>query len=146
MRARVLFAGLAASGSLVVGMPAVALPASPPPPSSWAAQANKVCVVWLAKAKKEFGNPVTPAQLYGFAVKAKSLESQELTVLEKIPRRTAAGTAALAAVKVDIAEIGSAITAWNEGKPALFVRILKAYLNDERARSAFAAAGAKQCG
>jgi hypothetical protein len=89
---------------------------------------------------------VGPAQLYSFAVKAKTLESQELAVLERIRGRPAAGTAALAAVRVDIAEIGSAITAWNKGKPALFVQILKRYSNDERARSAFAAAGATPCG
>jgi len=49
-------------------------------------------------------------------------------------------------VQVDIAEVGSAITAWNQGKPALFVQILKRYLNDGRAKSAFAVAGATQCG
>ena len=31
------------------------------PPCKWASQANQVCVVWLAKANKEFGKPVTPA-------------------------------------------------------------------------------------
>jgi hypothetical protein len=126
-----------------------AIPAVPPAaaaPTSWAGQANQVCVVWLAKAKKEFGSPVTPAQLYGFAVKAKTLESQELAQLEQIPGRTAAGTQALAAVKVDIAEIGSSITAWKQGKAAQFVQILKAYLNDGRPKAAFAAAGAHQCG
>ena len=92
------------------------------------------------------GSPVTTAQLYGFAVKAKSIESQELAVLKQIPGRNATGTAALTAVKVDIAEVGSAITAWNQGKPATFVQILKRYLNDERAKSAFAVAGANQCG
>ncbi len=120
--------------------------ASPGSPDSWAAQANKVCVVWLAKAKKEFGSPVTPAQLYSFAIKAKTLESQELAVLEQIPGTTAAGTAALTAVKVDIAEVGSAITAWNRGNAPLFAQILKRYLNDGRAKSAFAVAGANQCG
>ena len=114
--------------------------------SSWAAQADKVCVVWLAKAKKEFGSPVTPAQLYSFAQKAKALETQELAVLVKIPGRTATGTAALQAMLVDINEIGSAITAWNHGNAAKFVTILKKYLNDGRAKSAFAVAGATQCG
>ena len=103
-------------------------------------------MVWLAKAKKAFGSPVTPAQLYSFALKAKSIESGELAALQQIPGRNAAGTAALAAVKVDIAEIGSAITAWNQGKPATFVTILKRYLNDGRPKSAFAVAGANQCG
>jgi hypothetical protein len=124
-------------------MPAAAAPASQ---SSWAAQANKVCVVFLAKAKKAFGSPVTPAQLYSFAQKAKAIESQELTTLQQIPGRTDAGTAALNAVKVDIAEIGSAITAWNQGNAAKFVTILKRYLNDGRPKSAFAVAGATQCG
>jgi hypothetical protein len=114
--------------------------------SAWAAQANKVCVYWLAKAKQEFGTPVTPAQLYSFAIKAKSLEGQELAALEQIPGTTAAGSAALAAVKVDIAEVGSAITAWDHGKASLFVTILKRYLNDGRPKSAFAVAGANQCG
>ena len=83
-------------------------------------------MVWLAKAKKAFGSPVTPAQLYSFALKAKSMETQELAALQQIPGRTAAGTAALGAVKVDINEISSAISAWNHGKPATFVQILKA--------------------
>jgi hypothetical protein len=139
----VLFAAAAVSTAIVAVAPAAAAPTSQ---NAWATQANKVCVVWLAKAKKAFGSPVTAAQLYGFAVKAKSIESQELVVLKQIPGRTAAGTAALTAVKVDIAEVGSAITAWNQGKPALFVQILKRYLNDGRAKSAFAVAGASQCG
>ena len=141
-----VFAAAAVSAASVAVTPAAASSMSPASQSSWAAQANKICMVWLAKAKKEFGSPVTPAQLYRFAVKAKTLESQELAALEQIPGRTAAGTAALTAVKVDIAEIGSAITAWNQGKPALFVQILKRYLSDGRAKSAFAVAGANQCG
>jgi hypothetical protein len=114
--------------------------------SPWAVQANKVCVVWVAKAKKELGTPATTAQLYTFAVKAKKLEGQELAVLRQIPGRSAAGTAALASVKVDTAELGTAITAWNQSKPALFVQILKRYLNDGRPKAAFARAGANQCG
>jgi phage gp16-like protein len=140
---RFLLAAIAISASIAVLMPAAASPASQ---SSWSVQANKVCVVWLAKAKKELGSPVSAAQLYSFAVKAKTLESQELAVLQQIPGRSAAGTAALAAMKVDIVEVGSAINAWNQGKPALFVQILKRYLNDGRAKSAFAVAGATQCG
>jgi len=140
---RFLLAGATVSAALAVTMPATAAPAAP---TAWAAQANQVCSVWLAKAKKEFGSPVTPAQLYSFAHKAKTLESQELAQLETIPGRTAAGTAALAAVKIDIAEIGSAITAWDKGNPAKFVTILKRYLNDGRPKSAFAVAGASQCG
>jgi len=138
-----LLAAVAIAVAIVPAAPAAASPASQ---SSWADQANKVCVVWLAKAKKEFGSPVTAAQLYSFAVKAKALESQELAVLQKIPGPTATGTAALAAVKVDIAEIGSSITAWNQGNAALFAQILKRYLNDGRPKSAFALAGANQCG
>ena len=138
-----LFAAVTIGAAIAAVTPASASPASANP---WAVQANKVCVIWVAKAKKEFGSPVTAAQLYSFAVKAKTLESQELAVLKQIPGRAGAGTAALAAMKVDIAEVGSAITAWNQGKPALFVQILKRYLNDGRAKSAFAVAGANQCG
>ena len=144
MRGRLfLLATVAISSAIVAVMPAAASPASQ---SAWAAQANKVCVVWLAKAKKEFGSPVTPAQLYSFAVKAKKLETAELAVLEQIPGEAATGKAALGAMKVDIAEVGSSITAWNQGNAALFVQILKRYLNDGRAKSAFAVAGANQCG
>jgi len=131
------------SAAIAAATPAAASPTSQ---SAWATQANKVCVVWLAKAKKAFGSPVTAAQLYTFALKAKSIESQELAVLQQIPARTAAGTAALAAMKVDIAEVGSAITAWKAGKPAVFVQILKRFLNDKRPNAAFALAGANQCG
>ncbi len=139
-----LFAVIGAiAAALLVAVPANAAPAAP---SSWAAQANQVCSVWIAKAKKEFGSPVTAAQLYSFAHKAKTLESQELAALQQIKGRTAAGTAALAAVRVDIAEIGSAIKAWDTGKPAQFITILKRYLNDGRPKSAFALAGASQCG
>ncbi|HEY2541429.1 MAG TPA: hypothetical protein VGH92_00100 [Gaiellaceae bacterium] len=141
---KLILSSVAALGAaLAVALPASAAPAAP---TSWAAQANQVCSVWTAKAKKEFGAPVTPAQLYSFAHKAKSLEAQELAALEKIPGRSDAGTVALAAVKTDIAEIGSAITAWDKGKPAQFVTILKRYLNDGRPKSAFAIAGAGQCG
>jgi len=144
MRRRLLpFAAVAINSAIVAVMPAGASPASQ---NSWAVQANKVCVVWLAKAKKEFGSPVTPAQLYSFAVKAKKLETAELAVLEQIPGEATAGKAALVAMKVDIAEVGSSITAWNQGNAALFVQILKRYLNDGRAKSAFAVAGANQCG
>ncbi len=127
----------------LAALPAAAAPSSP---NAWAKQANQVCSVWTAKAKKEFGAPVTPAQLYSFAHKAQALESQELAALQKIQGRTAAGSAALAAVQVDIAEVGSAIKAWDQGNPAKFVTILKRYLNDGRPKSAFAIAGASQCG
>jgi hypothetical protein len=140
---KLLAATVATAAALVVALPAAAAPTGN---DSWAAQANQVCSVWIAKAKKEFGSPVTAAQLYSFAHKAKTLESQELAALEQIKGRTAAGTAALAAVRVDIAEIGSAITAWDTGKPAQFITILKRYLNDARPKSAFALAGAGQCG
>jgi hypothetical protein len=144
MRGRLfLIAVVALCSSIVAVSPAGASRASQ---SAWAAQANKVCVVWLAKAKKEFGSPVTPAQLYSFAVKAKALESAELADLQKIPGQDDAGAAALTAMKVDIAEVGSSITAWNKGNAALFITILKRYLNDKRPKSAFAIAGASQCG
>jgi hypothetical protein len=125
---------------------ALVAPTSSASHATWATQANQVCSVWIAKAKKEFGSPATPAQLYSFAHKAKTLETLELGDLVKIPGRTAAGTAALAAVRVDIAEIGSAITAWDKGNPALFIKTLQRYLNDRRPKSAFAIAGAGQCG
>ena len=142
-RRLLLLAAAAISVAIVAASPAAA---SQPSRTAWAVQANKVCVVWLAKAKKAFGSPVTPAQLYSFAVQAKTIESQELGVLQAIPGRTSAGTAALTALKVDIAEVGSAITAWKQGNAAKFVTILKRYLNDERPKSAFAIAGANQCG
>src|SRR5689334_746185 len=99
-------------GALVCALTAAGAPAATTATSSWASDANQVCVVWLAKAKKEFGNPVTPSQLYSFAVKAKKLEAQELAVLKKIPNRTAAGTHALAAVQTDVTEVGAAISAY----------------------------------
>ena len=138
-----LLAATTATAVVAATSSAVAAPAAQ---STWAAQANQVCVVWLAKVKKELGSPVTAAQLYSFAVKAKTLESQEYAVLAKIPNRTDTGDAALKAMQVDIAEVGSAITAWNHGNAAQFVKILKAYLNDGRAKSAFAIAGANKCG
>jgi hypothetical protein len=141
-----LVAAAVISGSIAAVSPAAASPASPASSSSWATDANNVCVVWLAKAKKELGSPVTATELYGFAVKAKKLESHERAALTRVPGRTAAGTAALAAVQVDVAELASAITAWNQGNPALFVQKLKKYLADGRAKSAFAVAGATQCG
>jgi hypothetical protein len=141
-----LLAAVAISAAVTAASPAVASPKASASQSPWAASANKVCVVWLAKAKKEFGSPVTAAQLYSFAQKANTLETEELGVLAQIPGRTASGTAALKAVGVDIAELRSAITAWNKGNAAQFVTILKAYLNDGRAKSAFAIAGASQCG
>jgi hypothetical protein len=140
---KVLLATAALAAALTAASGASAAPAAN---GSWAGQANQVCSVWIAKAKKEFGSPVTAAQLYAFAHKAKTLESEELAALAKIPGRTAAGTAALAAVQTDIAEIGSAISAWDHGKPAQFVTILKRYLNDGRPKSAFAIAGASRCG
>jgi hypothetical protein len=135
-------AAVAAAAALAATTSASAAPAQ----SAWAAQANKVCVVWLAKAKKELGTPVTAAQLYPFAVRAKALESAEYAVLARIPGRNASATAALAALRVDIAEIGSAITAANHNNAALFVQILKKYFNDHRPKVAFAAAGATKCG
>jgi hypothetical protein len=81
MRLLLISAVLAASAAV----PA-ATPAATSSSSKWASQANEICVVWLAKANKEFG------------------------------------------------------------KPAQFVKILKLYLNDERPKQAFAAAGAGKCG
>jgi hypothetical protein len=120
--------------------------ASAEPASSWALQANQVCTVYVAKAKKQFATPVTPAGLYKFAVDVKALESHELAALTAIPNRPPAGTHALAVLRGDIAEVDAAIKAWKRGDKASFVRILKAYLNDSRPKAAFAAAGATKCG
>ncbi len=114
--------------------------------SSWTSDANKVCVIWLAKAKKEFAVPVKPSGLLKFAIASRTLETQELAALEKIPNASPAGTHALVAVRADIAEISTAIDAGNRGDSATFVKILKQYLNDHRAKAAFTAAGASQCG
>jgi hypothetical protein len=85
MRGRLFLSSvIAISAAIAAVTPAAASPTSQ---SSWATDANKVCVVWLAKAKKEFGSPVTAAQLYGFAGKAKTLESKERAVLMQIPGR-----------------------------------------------------------
>ena len=142
MRYLVLISAVLAAGAVTAG----AAPAATSSSSPWATQANAICVVWLAKANKEFGHPVTPAQLYSFANKANTLETQEFGVLSKIPNRPALGTTALNAVVTDINELRSAINAYVKGKPAQFVTILKKYLNDERAKQAFAAAGATKCG
>ena len=142
MRSLVLISAVLVASAVTAG----AAPAETSSSASWASQANQVCVVWLAKANKEFGKPVTPAQLYSFAHKANTLETQELGVLAKISGRPTVGTAALNAMIADINELRSAINAYVKGKPAQFVTILKKYLNDERAKQAFAAAGATKCG
>ena len=142
MRSLVLIPAVLAASAVTAG----AAPAATSTSSPWATQANQVCVVWLAKAKKEFGSPVTAAQLYTFANKASTLETQEFGVLSKIPKRPALGTAALNAVVADINELRSAIVAYDKGKFAQFKTTLTKYLNDERAKQAFAAAGATKCG
>jgi EAL and modified HD-GYP domain-containing signal transduction protein len=43
-------------------------------------------------------------------------------------------------------ELLAAVTAYERGDQTSFIRILKAYLNDHRAKVAFAAAGASKCG
>jgi hypothetical protein len=139
MRSVLLLATLATSAVLPISAPAATT-------TSWTSQANQVCAVYLARAKKEFGSPVKPSQLYGFAVKARALESEELGVLERIPGRTPAATRALAAMRADVAEVSAAISAWKQGNAQRFIQLLKQYLNDHRAKDAFAAAGASQCG
>jgi hypothetical protein len=141
MRSIVLISAVLATCAVTAGAAPAATSTSP-----WATKANAVCVVWLAKAQKEFGHPVTPAQLYTFANKANKLETQELAVLAKIPKRPSVGTAALNAVVADINELRSAIVAYDKGKFAQFKTVLTAYLNDNRAKQAFAAAGATKCG
>ena len=125
MRSLVLISAVLIASAVTAG----AAPAATSSSASWASQANQVCVVWLAKANKE-----------------NTLETQELGVLAKISGRPAVGTAALNAMIADINELRSAIGAYDKGKPAQFVTILKKYLNDERAKQAFAAAGATKCG
>jgi len=136
---RFLLFGVLVLGSVVPG-------ATAGTSSSWSDEANRVCIIYTAKAKREFAAPVKPSELYGFAVKAKSLESQELAELAKIPGATPAGTKAIGGLRADVAEIGAAIGAWDKGDKASFVRILKQYLNDGRPKAAFAAAGAQHCG
>lgn len=142
MRSLVLISAVLVASAVTAG----AAPAATSSSSPWATQANQVCVVWLAKAKKEFGHPVTAAQLYSFANKANKLETQELGVLAKIPNRPSAGTVALNAVIADINNVRSAIVAYDKGKFAQFKTILTKFLNDERPKQAFAAAGASKCG
>ena len=72
---KLLVATAAVAAALTAASGAGAAPAAQ---GSWASQANQVCSFWIAKAKKEFGSPVTAAQLYSFAHKAQSLESKEL--------------------------------------------------------------------
>ena len=152
MRKLILIGFIAALAMSVVVLPGIASAGVAPSAvastqgSSWTSDANKVCVVWLAKAKKLFATPVKPSGLYKFAVSAKNLESQELAVLAKIPNPPAAGAHALSVMHADIVEVSSAISAADRGDSASFIRILKLYLNDHRSKAAFAAAGAKQCG
>ncbi len=127
-------------------MSALVPAAAPAGTSTWTAQANQICTVWLAKAKQQFSTPVKPSGLYKFANDAKKLEAQELAQLEKIPNPSAAGRHALGVMHADLAEVGSAISAYDRGDSASFIRILKLYLNDHRSKAAFAAAGAHQCG
>jgi len=133
------FVGALAFGALTPGLASART-------STWNSQANQVCSIWLVKAKQLFATPVKPAGLYKFAVDAKTLESQELAQLAKIPNPSAAGVHALGVMNADIAEVGSAISAYDRGDSASFIRILKLYLNDHRSKAAFAAAGAHQCG
>jgi hypothetical protein len=139
MRKLLLTAALATSAAVLAGHASAGT-------STWTSQANQVCVVWLAKAKAAFATPVKPSGLYKFAVQAKTMESQELAQLQAIPGPSAAGTHALSVMQSDIAEVGSAISAWNRGDAASFVTILKKYLNDHRTKDAFALAGATKCG
>jgi sirohydrochlorin ferrochelatase len=139
--AKLLIVALAAGALLIPGTASAA-----PTNDNWASQANQVCLVYIAKAKKEFAAPVKPSGLYKFARDAKALENREYGDLAALPGRTAAGTHALTVLQADIAEVGSAVTAYERGDGASFIKILKAYLNDHRAKVAFAAAGASKCG
>lgn len=137
---KILLAALATSALLI---PAAA---SAAPSDDWSTQANQVCTVYVAKAKKLFATPVKPSGLYKFAKDVKALESSELAELTAIPGRSSSGTHALGVLKGDVGQVGLAIKAWDRGDKASFVKILKAYLNDNRPKVAFAAAGASKCG
>ena len=115
--------------------------------SAWAKQADRVCSVWDAKAKKVLGTmpPKTSAKAYNFAVKVAALETGELAALKKIPHPTTAGAKALHATQADIAEVKAAIHDWRVGKRAALAKVYTAWVSDRRADNAFIAAGARGC-
>ena len=57
---QILFLGALVLASVVPGATAAGT-------SSWSDEANRVCVVYTAKAKREFATPVTVSGLYAFA-------------------------------------------------------------------------------
>ena len=129
----------------VVAAAAMALTASAA--TSWATQADKVCTVWTAKAKKVMGAgpPQTAAAAYAFSVKAVALEQGELAALRRIPNPTATGKKALRSVSVDIAEIRVGLKDWRAGDKAGFVRVYNVWQADHRPHHAFLAAGTRVC-
>jgi hypothetical protein len=120
--------------------------ASAAPRDDWSTQANQVCTVYVAKAKKLFAKPVQPSGLYKFAKDVKTLETSELNELNAIPNPSTAGTHALSVLRGDIGMVTIAIHAFDKGDKAKFVNELKAYLNSNKPKVAFAAAGASKCG
>jgi hypothetical protein len=131
---------LVLAGSVAAGS------ASAAPRDDWSGQANRVCTSYVATAKRLFATPVKPSGLYKFAKDVKALETSELVDLTAIPGRSSAATHALAVLKLDIGTVDSAIKAWDRGDKATFVAKLRAYLNDNRPKVAFHAAGASKCG
>jgi hypothetical protein len=120
--------------------------ASAAPRDDWSSQANKVCTIYVAKAKQLFAKPVQPSGLYKFAKDVKALETSEFNALNAIPGRSSAGDHAMLALHGDIGMVVSAIHAWDAGNKATFVKDLKAYLNSTKPKVAFAADGASKCG
>jgi hypothetical protein len=120
--------------------------ASAAPADAWSSQANQVCTVYVAKAKKMFAKPVQASGLYKFAKDVRTLENSELSELNAIPNRSSAGTHALTVLRGDIGMVTLAIHAWDRGDKASFVKLLKGYLDSNKPKVAFAAAGASKCG
>lgn len=117
-------------------------------PSSWAARADKVCTTWQSRAKTSSlaTRPKTTPQMYAWAVKATAFEQRELAALEQVPGVTAAGRAALAAVRTDIAEISVGLRDWRAGDRTGFLHVFVKWQGDHRPHRAFVAAGARACG
>ena len=134
-------------GAVTVVVAAATAVAASAAQTSWATQADKVCTVWTAKAKKVMsgGPPQTAPAAYAFSVKAVALEQGELAALSSVPNPTAAGNRALRSVSVDIAEIRVGLKDWRAGNKAGFVRVYNIWQADHRPHRAFLAAGAKVC-
>jgi hypothetical protein len=129
-----------AAGAILAGS------ASAAPRDDWSTHANQICTVYVAKAKQLFAKPVQPSGLYKFANDVKKLETSEFNALDAIPGRSSAGDHAMVMLRGDIGMITAAIHAFDKGDKATFVKDLKSYLNSNKPKVAFAAAGASKCG